>query len=149
MSIAIKFVLLAGMLGGVQSQACAQNKFMVESYVWKNRIVLLFAPNADNDLLQQQYVQLQADARGLSERDIVLFRVLSDQVKGQDTMWDTESSATLRDQYRVGNEAFCVILIGKDGSEKLRKNELLPQEELYSVIDAMPMRRREMREDKD
>lgn len=138
--------MLVSILGSIQHQAFTQDRIMLKNYSWKNRIILLFAPTADNDLLQQQYVQLRADISGLDERDIVIFQVLPDQVKGQDTTWNAGSSDKLRDQYHVGNNEFCAILIGKDGTAKLRKNELLSQKELYSVIDAMPMRRREMRE---
>ena len=39
------------------------------------------------------------------------------------------------------------LVIGKDGGEKLRKvDETLSLKELYNLIDAMPMRRREMKE---
>jgi hypothetical protein len=43
------------------------------------------------------------------------------------------------------NEAFEIILIGLDGGIKLRKNDIVSREELFSIIDAMPMRRNEMR----
>jgi len=39
-----------------------------------------------------------------------------------------------------------VILIGKDGELKLRKELPVELSEIFSVIDAMPMRQREMRE---
>ena len=37
-----------------------------------------------------------------------------------------------------------VLLIGKDGQEKLRQGSLLTARELFSLIDSMPMRRSEM-----
>ncbi|MEN0050651.1 MAG: DUF4174 domain-containing protein, partial [Bacteroidota bacterium] len=44
------------------------------------------------------------------------------------------------------NNSFTVILIGKDGGEKLRrKGKLLTRKALYQTIDVMPMRRAEMR----
>ena len=51
-----------------------------------------------------------------------------------------------RSQYGVDPETFVVILVGKDGGEKLRSTEVVRLEKLYGTIDAMPMRRREMRE---
>ena len=42
---------------------------------------------------------------------------------------------------------FTVILVGLDGGEKLRRDGLIAVETLNARIDAMPMRRRELRED--
>jgi hypothetical protein len=44
----------------------------------------------------------------------------------------------------VKRAQFTVILIGKDGTEKHRTNTLLQMQELFTIIDAMPMRRAEM-----
>ena len=55
----------------------------------------------------------------------------------------------MRNQFQVADQAFSVVLIGKDGTQKLQQNEVLPIDKLFAVIDAMPMRRREAREDKD
>jgi hypothetical protein len=53
------------------------------------------------------------------------------------------SVARLRNEFRVEPGATVFILIGKDGTQKLRKaNASL--DELFRLIDAMPMRRREM-----
>ena len=147
MLIFIKWLLLTGILGGIHYKTSAQEVAIPENYLWKNRLILLFASDKDNPMLQQQHTQLQADADGLTDRDLLIFRVLPGQVIGQDTIWDAASAQKLRDKYDVKKSEFCVILIGKDGSEKLRKDELLARKELYAVIDAMPMRRREMRED--
>jgi len=46
----------------------------------------------------------------------------------------------------IGSVAFASILVGKDGGVKLRSNAPVSAERLSNVIDAMPMRRREMRE---
>jgi hypothetical protein len=41
---------------------------------------------------------------------------------------------------------FLVVLIGKDGTMKLRRERVLSKNELLGIIDAMPMRRAEMQE---
>ncbi|MEM7620524.1 MAG: DUF4174 domain-containing protein [Pseudomonadota bacterium] len=38
------------------------------------------------------------------------------------------------------------MLLGKDGGEKLRKARRVTADELFALIDAMPMRQQEMRE---
>ena len=51
----------------------------------------------------------------------------------------------LRSHYRVGAGQFTVILVGKDGGEKYRAERVVDPDELFALIDMMPMRRREMR----
>ena len=48
-------------------------------------------------------------------------------------------------QIQFGTRSFSVVLIGKDGGEKLRRATPLSPEELFAIVDAMPMRRAEMR----
>ena len=48
-------------------------------------------------------------------------------------------------KYKVKKEAFVLILIGKDGGEKMRKEQPIQAATLFSTIDAMPMRQAEMR----
>jgi len=59
--------------------------------------------------------------------------------------------SVLRDQFYesfdVAKGNFAVILIGKDGTKKLRQSSPLETDTLFSVIDAMPMRQREMRKE--
>ena len=42
--------------------------------------------------------------------------------------------------------AFAAVLVGKDGGEKFRSEGPVSPEVLFEIIDAMPMRRREMRD---
>jgi hypothetical protein len=52
----------------------------------------------------------------------------------------------LRRRFRVPDDAFRVILLGLDGGAKLTSDEPLTTETLFSTIDAMPMRQRELSE---
>ena len=45
----------------------------------------------------------------------------------------------------MGAKAFSVVLIGKDAQEKLRRTSPLAPNELFAIVDAMPMRQAEMR----
>ena len=42
-----------------------------------------------------------------------------------------------------------MTLIGKDGGQKWRQSEPLDMETLFALIDGMPMRQAEMREQKE
>jgi hypothetical protein len=49
----------------------------------------------------------------------------------------------LLSEFGIGADSFGVVLIGKDGSEKLRVAGVPDLEAIYAVIDGMPMRARE------
>ncbi|NJL13025.1 MAG: DUF4174 domain-containing protein [Microscillaceae bacterium] len=51
-------------------------------------------------------------------------------------------------RWGISGAAFTLLLIGKDGGEKLRSPEALPPSQLFALIDAMPMRRREIENQK-
>lgn len=100
---------------------------------WEARPVLLFAPSGDSsDYAQQMELFRQAEA-ALRERDIV---VLSD--------LDPKTHGPIRQTFSPGG--FKLVLVGKDGGVKLEKDAVLQPEELFAVIDRMPMRQSEMSE---
>ena len=51
----------------------------------------------------------------------------------------------LRRRFAVDADAYAAILVGKDGGEWMRQTAAIRNGELFAVIDAMPMRRQEMR----
>lgn len=53
------------------------------------------------------------------------------------------------DHFRIPPDLFTVMLIGKDGGIKLSQTSPVTNTELFELIDAMPMRRQEMRERAD
>jgi hypothetical protein len=105
----------------------------LDQYLWKNRPVLLFAPSERDEAYRLQMDTLAANKSGLAERHIV---VLSDV--------SAPGGSQLREALQI--DGFEIVLIGKDGGVKLRSKTPLDVEKLYAVIDAMPMRRREMRD---
>lgn len=46
----------------------------------------------------------------------------------------------------VAPEQAAAVLVGRDGGVKVRSDEPVPTPDLFARVDAMPMRRREMRE---
>ena len=68
----------------------------------------------------------------LAERDMVIHLL----IKKQDE----------HEPFNLEEDKFTVLLIGKDGTEKGRWHEPVSVEELFTLIDTMPMRQREMKE---
>lgn len=105
----------------------------LQPYRWKSRIVVALAPSTDDPALRDQrriFRDFGAEAR---ERDLVL-------VEATD---DTPQGAALRRRFG-GGSGFRAVLIGKDGGEKLTSGAPLRRDDLFPVIDAMPMRQEEM-----
>ncbi len=83
---------------------------------------------------------------GWQERDLKLVEVLAvgaSRVDGQPMT--AASAARLRQQFGIDSDAFAVILIGKDGTEKQRERAPIEPVALFRTIDAMPMRQQERR----
>ena len=119
----------------------------LDDYHWKNRVLVLFASSRENEQYKTQWDEFAADEDGLSERDIVLISIFDQgksQINGQEIT--AVSTETIKQRLGESGSRFTVILIGKDGTTKLRKHEILSVVELYRTIDSMPMRQREMRD---
>jgi len=99
------------------------------------RQVLLFY-NADGKAMTEKQMKvLQSDKPGLTEREIVIKTYSASQDPGSEwKIWKVDPA-----------KPFTFILIGKDGGEKYRSEKLVPIRELFGLIDAMPMRRSEVK----
>jgi len=49
-----------------------------------------------------------------------------------------------RNRFGVLSGRFQLLLIGKDGGVKLRSEQPVPTQDIFGLIDSMPMRRQEM-----
>ena len=76
----------------------------------------------------------------LKNRDVVLLYVPYSRSEG--SVW-----TGLRRQFRVDDRQFTVVLVGKDGGEKFRSHVPVTIEKLDALIDAMPMRQQEVRDE--
>jgi hypothetical protein len=113
-------------------------------YRWKNRLLLVFAPDADSALCRRQQEMLLVVEHGLNERDIVVIFVIEDALSTKRKPTPNVSAVDLRDAYDVLPHEFRVVLIGKDGGVKLRQEEPISMADLFALIDSMPMRKQEM-----
>ena len=121
-------------------------EFDLRELKWRKRIVLIFAPaNEQTRLLGQRRI-LESASCGLRDRDIVtILAALGEPVAVDGSPVGASAGDALRSRYRVNPDEFAVLLIGKDGGVKLRRNSQVSAQELFSRIDAMPMRRGEIK----
>jgi Domain of unknown function (DUF4174) len=105
----------------------------LSTFKWKNRVLVLLALSDQDTRLREQQAIATAVAAGFSERDLIVVTEIG-----------TEGPLHRLFGTRVGD--FQVVLVGKDGHSTLQWSQPVSSEVLFSVIDKMPMRRDEMRQ---
>jgi hypothetical protein len=116
-------------------------------FQWKNRLLLIFAPDVNDEFFQKLQGEIIAQKAGVEDRDLVVFEIFE---RGQSQMntahLDQEAVDSIRKRLAVPQSTFRVILIGKDGGMKLERDDQVGLEEIFERIDSMPMRKNEMRQ---
>ena len=94
----------------------------IKDLIWEKRPVLVFSNSHLDPNLKQQIEMFGSDPNALSSRDVRVF--VDDK---------SEPNSKLRKRFRP--KGFLIILIGKDGQIKLRKNSPWSARELTRIID--------------
>lgn len=139
-------LLLITLSLGVSVVVTAQAANTLNSFRWKNRPLLVFAPSANHSAYREQVGHANGDRAGFRDRDMVLVEVPPSAGSRSEGRTISEAEANvLRAKFGVGEDQFALVLVGKDGREKERWLEPTRMTEVFRVIDGMPMRQREMR----
>lgn len=102
----------------------------MEQFTGKRQLLIFGLPHSK--LVLQQLELLKKDAAGLEERDIVIILAAKEN--------------PIYKKYKVkASKPLTVILVGKDGGEKHRTHNVITADKLFSIVDAMPMRKAELR----
>jgi len=128
-------------------RAQAQPNGIVSLYELRHtsRPLLIFAPKPDDPQLEIQIRSLTQNAAQLAERDVVIIAVPYESPSPTDASLSPEEATEARRRFKIAPTDFTVILIGKDGGEKLRDTKPFTIAKLRDTIDAMPMRQDEIR----
>ena len=119
-------------------------------YQWQRRPLLLFAPAENDPRLVETVRRIEATRCDFAHRDMVLGLIVTEGASTLDGhVVDTSQARRLFSQFGIGANSFSAVLIGKDGGEKLRVNDVPDLPAIYAVIDGMPMRSAEMAADPD
>lgn len=113
---------------------------------WSHRPLLLFAPTPDDRGLAAMLERLEQLAGGVADRQMALIVVTGDAGTIDGAPLTGEAVARLREEYAPERTRLTVVLVGKDGGEKARRVGPVPPETFFAQIDAMPMRRQEVRD---
>lgn len=118
-------------------------------YLWQKRPLLVFAPTEADPRLADTRSRIDASRCDFVDRDMVLGVLVAQGTSSIDgQVIDRDESRRLAAQYGVGADTFTVLVIGKDGGEKLRTSNVPELQSIYDLIDGMPMRRSEMSTDR-
>jgi len=150
MRVTSVFAVLVFLTAGIMARAgFGQSQTMIDldTHRWRNRLLLVFAPSEDDERYRALRRELQRQEHEIVDRDLLIFHILeSGESRLADSLIDHQSAASLRNRFSVNPGQFLVVLIGKDGGEKLRRGGEVDITEIFSLIDSMPMRQREIRE---
>lgn len=111
--------------------SCIAVQAVASAEAGSTRPLYIFAPTANDTQLAAQRVIIAARAGGFAERDVPITEVVG--------------ASALRSRFGVPVGTFKVVLVGKDGGVKLISPKPVSAAEIFALIDAMPMRRDEMR----
>lgn len=118
-----------------------------QQHQWEDRVILIFAQSTANPLYQQQQKLLQANEEELDDRDLVVYSLFKQKaIKPGGEVMTRKWAEQLSKKYNRAKKTFFFVLLGKDGGMKLLSDEVVEMEQLFGLIDSMPMRRAEMKE---
>ena len=141
-----KMIVLTAVLASTIFSGQVALSMDLTQFQWQNRLLLIFAPQDGDSFFQALNQEISAQQLEISDRDLVVFRIFE---TGRSYMGKTQikprTAAALRDKFAVPFGGFTCILIGKDGGVILKQNANIRLDEIFALIDAMPMRREEMR----
>jgi hypothetical protein len=140
-------ILVAIFVLSMANEAGANTTMDLKQYQWTHRLILLFTPS----LAEAEYLELKEDLSSqndeIIDRDLLVFHILEGiETRLGSSLLPIGAGDSLRKKFGVKSGRFTVLLIGKDGEVKLRREDNVELAEIFSLIDTMPMRQQEMRE---
>lgn len=142
----IQLLIVATLLTFLNTPSNDPVEIDLNDYRWQNRILLIYAEHSSDMVYSEQISHFAEHQDGIEERDLLVISIFADEPSlfGEKEM-DENSTKQITGRYFSDAHEFILILIGKDGGVKLRADELVSTENLFGLIDSMPMRRSEMR----
>ena len=119
----------------------------LRQFQWKNRLFFIFAEDGSHPLFKDLQNQIIAQKAEVDDRDLIVFEVPAQGPARMNSMpLDRKKADSIRNHFAVSDDAFSLILVGKDGSIKLQRNERVDLTDVFGLIDSMPMRQREIKQ---
>ena len=126
---------------GVNSMAKDDQTNWFESQKWKHRMVVISGDEESVKLQRDRFLELDGE---VLDRDLIVLTIIHppEDVIQDDSLPD---HSQIQKHFDIESTDFQILLVGKDGGVKERRYELVEPGEFFDCIDAMPMRRDELR----
>ena len=138
-------LIVMNLFGVAKGQAPASGITTLKDLQDHARPVLIFAPKPDDPQLVIQMRILEEHAAEAHDRDVVGIALPYANPSSSAVQLSPDDAEAARRKFHVNPGDFAAILIGKDGGVKLRSSKPLSMQKLEETIDAMPMRKDEVR----
>ena len=140
MAIFMMQFMYGGRIAGAQTADLSQ-------YRWKNRLLLIFAPDRSHTMFKALHQSILAQEAEISDRDLVIFEIIeSGPSRLNKAILASETAHLFREKFSADTGKFRIILIGKDGGVKLNRGDRTDLQDIFALIDSMPMRQEEIRQ---
>jgi hypothetical protein len=134
------FTLL--LISGMANSLSAQD---LGSHQWQDRVLLLLTDDLQNPEYIRQTDALQQHPGELAERKLVVYTLNEGRYSKGIPPGPWNKGVTRKHRIKDAKTGFRIVLIGLDGGVKLDKPAFTAPEVLWTLIDGMPMRRAELR----
>lgn len=115
----------------------------LDSHRWIDRVIIISADEANSKLAEYQFNILKAEKDKLKDRKIVIYKCISNSCVFYN---GEEVSKTIKMDMSI--KGFETVLVGLDGGEKFKSKKLEKPSVFLDLIDTMPMRRQELKNQK-
>ena len=135
-------IIICYLLSSLIYEASAQS---LQKHRWNNRLLIIKTSDESSSVYREQIEELITNTEGLKERKLIVYTIQGEKYKqGIDEMGGWKKVDSTSDFLVSSGNDFSISLVGLDGGVKLVQDQLLSSEKLFAIIDAMPMRRREI-----
>lgn len=117
----------------------------LNSFKWKNRLLIIKYSEQNTSMLREQLDLLRNKSKELSERKLLLIELNEKGYQMVDKKVEFVKDSLAFKSFNLPNHKFHVLLIGLDGGIKYETTSPISPDELFSIIDKMPMRRSELK----
>ncbi len=126
---------------------------VLKDHRWENRVVVIQAKDASSANYQKQLEEFVNSVEEFEERRIVLYQIVNQKYKYTDFKKPSLESVWKPflkwDELKVNpDEIFKIELVGLDGGIKLESKQVVLKEDLFKLIDSMPMRKYELKKNR-
>ena len=108
---------------------------------------LCFSEQSNDSISKDLQSEISTQNDKVLDRDLIVFKIFEIGPSFMNTtQLGSDMAEDIRKQFKASPGLFTVILVGKDGGVKLRRNTQVKLKDIFALIDAMPMRQEEIRQ---